>query len=150
MNPAEIAITNYLTALRDALKGLRASECDEIVSESGGHLRDAVAQGHADVGSVVAQLGPPADLAAQYRETLLLKRTTSTLSPWLLLCAAFRLLLRNSISNRFTGVLRSQFITAPPHYTMRALRSCPLCNADVKPTFSSRRLRWPATRFDPA
>lgn len=91
MNPAEATISNYLTELRTSLTGLPATECDEIVSEIGGHLRDAVAQEDADVASVVAQLGPPAELAAEYRETLLLERTANTLSPWLLLRGAFRL-----------------------------------------------------------
>ncbi len=91
MNPTEDAIANYLTTLRRALKGLPTSECDEIVSEIRVHLQDAIQQPGAHIDSVISHLGPARELAAQYRENLLLQRTARALSPLLILQAVWRL-----------------------------------------------------------
>lgn len=93
----ESAIERYLTTLRGALKGLPAPDCDEIVSEIGVHLRESVQQPGTNVETVISHLGPAKELAAQYRDTLLLQRTARAASPWVILNAALRLARRSAL-----------------------------------------------------
>jgi hypothetical protein len=88
--PMEKGAEEYLTALRRALKGLPAADCDEIVSEIGVHLRESLEQG-AGIENVVSHLGPAKQLAREYRENLWARRVARTASPWLVLRGAFSL-----------------------------------------------------------
>ncbi len=81
MNLTELAIENYCTAQRKALKGLSAQECDEIVAEIGVHLRESTLKPDADIRTAIARLGTPEELAMQYQEQFRLERTPTRMAP---------------------------------------------------------------------
>ena len=82
-------IGNYLSELRRNLEPATLDEREEILREIQAHIRDASEQG-TSAGEVLARLGPPEELAAQYREGLLIRRASRSFSPLTLLCAAAR------------------------------------------------------------
>ena len=82
MNQPESAIQTYLAVLHHSLRGINASERNEIVSEIRAHLHDSMQQAGMSADAVLARLGPPAELAAQYRENSLLERASNTHTPW--------------------------------------------------------------------
>lgn len=84
------AIDTYLRELRRCLGPVTLEEREEILREIQAHIRDAAEQGAA-AGDVLARLGPPAELAAQYRDGLLIRRASRSLSPLLLLRGALRI-----------------------------------------------------------
>lgn len=86
----EMQIDNYLTALRLHLGPLTIAEREEIVREIAAHVRDSVESG-ASVESVLARLGPAEELAAQYRDGLLIRQGSRSYSPLVLLRATLRL-----------------------------------------------------------
>lgn len=86
----EMKIDNYLTALRLHLGPLTIAEREEIVREIAAHIRDSVESG-ASVESVLARLGPAEELAAQYRDGLLIRQGSRSYSPLVLLRATLRL-----------------------------------------------------------
>jgi uncharacterized membrane protein len=88
---AESQIDSYLTALRIELGPLTISEREEIVREINAHIRDSVEESGASVENVLARLGPAKDLAAQYRDGLLIKQASRSISPLVLLRATLRL-----------------------------------------------------------
>lgn len=81
----------YLSALRTQLAPITLAEREEIVREIGAHIRDSAEESGASVATVISRLGPPAQLAAQYRDGLLIRRASRSVSPLLLLRAALRL-----------------------------------------------------------
>ncbi len=87
----EIQIDSYLTALRLHLGPLTIAEREEIVREIGAHVRDSAEESGASTESVLARLGPAEELAAQYRDGLLIRRASHSNSPVLLLRASVRL-----------------------------------------------------------
>jgi uncharacterized membrane protein len=87
----ELAIDNYLTSLRLHLGPLTIAEREEIVREIGAHIRDSAEESGTSVETVLARLGPATDLAAQYREGLLIRTASRSFSPLVLLRAALRL-----------------------------------------------------------
>jgi uncharacterized membrane protein len=88
---AELQIDNYLTALRTHLGPLTIAEREEIVREIGAHVRDSAEESGASVETVLARLGSASELAAQYRDGLLIRRASRSFSPLLLLRATLRL-----------------------------------------------------------
>jgi hypothetical protein len=88
---AEIEIGNYLTSLRTHLGPIAVAEREEIVREIGAHIRDSAEQSGAGVPAILARLGSAEDLAAQYREGLLIRRASLSFSPLVLLRATLRL-----------------------------------------------------------
>jgi uncharacterized membrane protein len=86
----EMQIDSYLTALRLHLGPLTIAEREEIVREIGAHIRDSVDSG-ASVESVLSRLGPAEELAAQYREGFLIRKSSRSISPLVLLRGALRL-----------------------------------------------------------
>jgi uncharacterized membrane protein len=90
MNP-EIPIDSYLTTLRLHLGPLTLAEREEIVREIAAHVRDSAEESGASVGAVLARLGPAEDLAAQYRDGLLIRQASRSFSPLVLLRATLRL-----------------------------------------------------------
>ena len=88
---AESQIDSYLNALRIQLGPLTIAEREEIVREINAHIRDSVEESGASVESVLTRLGAAKDLAAQYRDGLLIQRASRSLSPLVLLRAALRL-----------------------------------------------------------
>jgi uncharacterized membrane protein len=64
---------------------------EEILREISAHIRDANEQTSAPVETILARLGSPAELAAQYRDGILIRRASGSLSPVRLMRAALRL-----------------------------------------------------------
>ena len=87
----ELQINTYLSSLRESLAPISLAEREEILREIGAHIRDSAEEPGASVESVLARLGPPAELAAQYRDGLLIRRASRSISPVLLLHATLRL-----------------------------------------------------------
>ena len=87
----ELVIDSYLTSLRHHLGPLTIAEREEIVREIGAHVRDSAEESGSPVERVLARLGPPEDLAALYREGLLISAASRSFSPLVLLRAALRL-----------------------------------------------------------
>jgi uncharacterized membrane protein len=79
---------------------LTIAEREEIVCEIGAHVRDSAEESGASTESVLARLGPAEELAAQYRDGLLIRRASRSISPVLLLRASVRLATKG-----FFGVL---------------------------------------------
>ena len=97
---AEKQIDSYLNALRIHLGSVTVAEREEIVREINAHIRDSVEESGASIESVLARLGPAKDLAAQYRDGLLIQRASRSISPLVLLRATLRLATK-SISGIF-------------------------------------------------
>jgi uncharacterized membrane protein len=87
----EQQIDGYLSLLRANLGPITLAERDEILREIGAHIRDSTEESGASVSTVLARLGPPEELAAQYRDGLLVHQASRSLSPLLLLRATLRL-----------------------------------------------------------
>ena len=81
----EMQIESYLTALRYHLGPLTIGEREEIVLEISAHIRDSAEEPGASIASVLAGLGPADKLAAQYRDGLLIRQASRSISPLLLL-----------------------------------------------------------------
>jgi uncharacterized membrane protein len=107
----EMQIENYLTVLRSHLGPLTIAEREEIVLEIGAHIRDSAEQSGASMSSILARLGPAEQLAAQYREGLLIRQASRSFSPLVLLRAALRLATRGAfgIFVFFCGVFGYSF-----------------------------------------
>lgn len=88
---AELQIENYLTALRLRLGPLTIAEREEIIREINAHIRDSAEESGTSVEAVLARLGTADELAAQYRDGLLVSRAIRSNSPLVLLRAALRL-----------------------------------------------------------
>ncbi len=88
---AEIQIDSYLAALRLHLGPLTIAEREEIVREIAAHVRDSAEESGASLDAVLARLGPAEELAAQYRDGLLIRQASRSISPLVLLRAALRL-----------------------------------------------------------
>ena len=86
----------YLSSLRSHLGPLTLGEREEILREISAHIRDSVEQNGAGVETVLARLGSAEELAAQYRDGLLMRRASRSISPLLLLRAALRLATRGA------------------------------------------------------
>lgn len=96
MIPAPSAIDNYLASLRTALKSLPAREREEILSEISAHIRDSREQG-LSLEQTLLQLGAPEELAAEYRDALLVRLAVQARTPWSMLTTVFRLATRGAI-----------------------------------------------------
>ncbi len=88
---AETQIEDYLAALRLHLGPLTIAEREEIVREITAHIRDSAEESGTSVESVLARLGPPEELAKQYRDGLLIRRASHSFSPVLPLRGTLRL-----------------------------------------------------------
>jgi Protein of unknown function (DUF1700) len=88
---AEPQIDTYLAALRTQLGPMTLNEREEIIREISAHIRDSAEQTGAVVDSILARLGSPADLAAQYRDGLLIRSASRSISPVKLMRGALRL-----------------------------------------------------------
>ena len=88
---AEQQIDSYLAALRAQLGPMTLAEREEIVMEISAHIRDSVEQTGASPQAILARLGSPSDLAAQYRDGLLIRQASRSISPLRLMRGALRL-----------------------------------------------------------
>ncbi len=93
------SIAAYLAALRAQLAPITLSEREEILREIAAHIRDAYEAG-TPIDIVLARLGPPAQLAAEYRDGQLIRAASRSLSPLTLLRATLRLATKG-----ITGIL---------------------------------------------
>ena len=103
MTPTQPSITQtnfqietYLAALRTQLAPITLSEREEILREIAAHIRDSVEAG-TPIETVLARLGTPAELAAEYRDGHLIRAASRSVSPVTLLRATFRLTTRGVI-----------------------------------------------------
>ncbi len=87
----ETQIDSYLTALRLHLGPLTIAEREEIVREINAHIRDSAEETGASVETVLERLGPAKELAAQYRDGVLISQASRSFSPIVLLRGAMRL-----------------------------------------------------------
>jgi uncharacterized membrane protein len=97
----------YLSSLNDQLGPLPAAEREEILREIGAHIRDSAEENGSGVEAVLARLGPPEELAAQYRDGLLIQRASRSVSPVLLLRGAMRMATKGlfGVVVLFAGIL---------------------------------------------
>ncbi len=84
-------IQPYLLALRAQLAPMTLAEREDIVREIAAHIQDSIAESGEPATVVLARLGSPDELAAQYNEGLLLRRASRSFSPLLLLRATLRI-----------------------------------------------------------
>ena len=87
----EILIENYLKTLRAELGPLTIGEREEIIREIAAHIRDSAEAPGASVEGVLARLGGAKELAVQYRDGLLIRRASRSISPLVLMRASLRL-----------------------------------------------------------
>jgi len=82
---------SYVSALRQHLGPISLADREEILKEISSHIRDSLEQGGSTLESVLDRLGSPEGLASQYRDGLLIRRASHSISPLLLLRASLRL-----------------------------------------------------------
>ncbi len=101
---SETQVNDYLARLRASLTGMTVAEREDIVEEIRMHVRERSGDPGTSVDSVLAGLGPAAELAQQYRTGLLVQQARTSLSPVVILRAALRW--------AATGVEFQVFVTA--------------------------------------
>ena len=84
-------VNTYVSALRQHLGPISLADREEILKEISAHIRDSVEQSGSSLEAVLDRLGPPEELASQYRDGLLIRRASHSISPLLLLRASLRL-----------------------------------------------------------
>jgi len=84
-------LENYMSSLQHDLGPITLNDREEILREISAHIRDSVEQSGASLEAVLARLGPAPELAAQYRDGLLMRKASRSFSPLLLLRASVRL-----------------------------------------------------------
>lgn len=92
-------IETYLAALRNHLGPIALAEREDILREIAAHIRDSEESG-STLEAVLARLGPPEELAAQYRDGVLIRAASRSVSPVTLLRATLRL-----ASKGFVGIV---------------------------------------------
>lgn len=80
----------YLADLNAQLAPIPPSEREEILNEIAAHIRDSVEVG-TPISTVLAGLGTPSQLAAEYRDGQLIRAASHSLSPVKLLRATLRI-----------------------------------------------------------
>jgi uncharacterized membrane protein len=86
----ESQINDYLAQLRSSLKGMTVTEREDIVEEIHMHIRERLADPHANLDAVLDGLGPASALAQQYCTGVLVQRAQHSISPLVILRAALR------------------------------------------------------------
>ncbi len=84
-------IDTYLSSLRTHLGPMTLSERDEIVREISAHIRDSAEESGVSVETILARLGSAEELAAQYRDGILIRQASRSISPVKLMRGALRL-----------------------------------------------------------
>jgi uncharacterized membrane protein len=82
---------SYMDALRFHLAAMAPSDREEIVREISAHFRDTAEQTGASMDEIQDRLGSPRELAAQYRDGLLIRTASRSISPLKLMRGALRL-----------------------------------------------------------
>lgn len=127
-------IEQYLVALRSQLAPMTLAEREDILREIAAHIHDSIAESGEPATVVLARLGSPEEIAAQYSEGLLLRRASRSFSPLLLLRATLRY-----ASKGLTGAL--VFFAAILGYGVGAGF---VLTALLKPVFPSHTGLWMA------
>jgi uncharacterized membrane protein len=86
-----IQIDTYLSSLRTHLGPMTLGERDEIVREISSHIRDSAEESGGNVETILARLGSAEELAAQYRDGVLIRQASRSISPVKLMRGALRL-----------------------------------------------------------
>ncbi len=77
----EQQIDTYLRSFRECLANMTVADREEIIREISVHVRESVEEGGANVGVVLARLGPAEQLAAQYTDDVVVRRAVASISP---------------------------------------------------------------------
>ena len=92
MNPtSDQLIEQFLTTLRANLGPITLPEREEIVREIAAHIYDSIELTGQPAATVLAKLGSPQQLAADYRDGALVRAASYSFSPMLLLRATLRI-----------------------------------------------------------
>lgn len=104
---AERQMEAYLSLFRANLGPMTLNEREEILREIEAHVRDAQEEPGATLDNVLRQLGTPEQLAAQYRDGMLIRNASRSYSPVVLLRGALRLATRglSGIVVFFAGII---------------------------------------------
>jgi len=100
VNPDQLLIGNFLADLRSRLAPITLAEREEILREIAAHIHDSIELNGLPATTVIARLGPPQQLAADYRDGALVREARYSVSPMLLLRATLRI-----ASKGFTGTV---------------------------------------------
>jgi hypothetical protein len=88
---SELQMQSYLNELRVHLAPMTLNDREEIVREISAHIRDTAEQTGAGMETILERLGSPSELAAQYRDGLLIRTASRSISPVKLMRGALRL-----------------------------------------------------------
>jgi len=91
VQPDQLLIGNYLADLRSRLAPITLAEREEILREIAAHIHDSIEFNGLPAAIVIARLGPPQQLAADYRDGALVREARYSISPMLLLRATLRI-----------------------------------------------------------
>ena len=86
-----IQIDTYLSSLRTHLGPMTLGERDEIIREISAHIRDSAEESGVGLETILARLGSAEELAAQYRDGLIIRNASRSISPLKLMRGALRL-----------------------------------------------------------
>ena len=95
-SPADSRIDNYLNALREGLSDMSALEREEIVREINVHIRECAEEPNINVEAILQRLGSPESLASHYRQELLIRNASRSISPLLILRSTLQLAKRGT------------------------------------------------------
>jgi len=92
VNPtSDQQIDQFLTILRANLGPIALPEREEILREIAAHIQDSIELTGQSAATVIAKLGSPQQLAADYRDGALVRAASYSVSPTLLLRATLRI-----------------------------------------------------------
>jgi len=92
VNPtSQQQIEQFLTTLRANLGPIALPEREEILREIAAHIQDSIELTGQSAATVIAKLGSPQQLAADYRDGALVRAASYSVSPMLLLRANLRI-----------------------------------------------------------
>jgi HAAS len=87
---AELQLETYLRSLRECLGSMAIAEREDIIREISVHIRESAEEG-TNVGAILARLGRPEDLAAQYTDDVIVRRASHSVSPVTILRATLHI-----------------------------------------------------------
>jgi len=87
----EQQIDTYLRTLRECLANMTVADREEIIREISVHIRESIEEAGANLGVVLARLGPAEQLATQYTDDVVVRRAVVSISPLRILHATLHL-----------------------------------------------------------
>ncbi len=100
LHPDQLLIGDFLSDLRARLAPMTLAEREDILREIAAHIHDSMELNGLPAATVIARLGTPQQLAADYRDGALVREARYSVSPMLLLRATLRI-----ASRGFTGAV---------------------------------------------